>query len=539
MNSIPEHTIVNIDDELPDSRISDPVSRFSLARVVCSLSALVVLTKLFGFAEKIAIAHFFGTSHAADIYFAVTAIVLSLVFLLKELIYPTMLPVLARSLAVHAQAGIYLFRKVFLGLTLLLVILILGILIFAPNIVAIAVPGFSASQQQLAVQVLRWLMPALLFLGMGVVTYTTLNAHRRFLVSAVGELSIKVCLLVFLFMLVPTYGLIGIAMAMALGSFVCLLIHLSRISEWRELSQATEKHWPLLREMLTLMTPLMVGVVCSHISGIIDNLLASTLATGSIACLNYAKRISDAILLIGPVAIVTVVYAQAAHLAGTSKRQELAALLKKVLRVLFYLAIPTSCILLQLRQPLLSILLQHGQFDQQSTFGTSQALAVYALGLTTFSLESLLVYSFFALSDTKTPVLLGVICVGIDIGLAILFLQPFAHLGIAMALVISKTIKVALLLCILQRRIKSVLDKSILIFLLKLFAASLGLILTVYWLKMLSFSFGCRFITLSCQLLMPLLAGVFAFVAISHLIKIEEYSYVVGLLRRKIARAKR
>ncbi|KKK49225.1 hypothetical protein LCGC14_3137180, partial [marine sediment metagenome] len=85
----------------------------SLGRIVFSLSAIAVCTKIFGFAEKLVIAHFFGTADTADVYFASMGIVLSIVFLVKELIYPSLIPVFADSLPKSAYASGKLFREIF------------------------------------------------------------------------------------------------------------------------------------------------------------------------------------------------------------------------------------------------------------------------------------------------------------------------------------------------------------------------------------------------------------------------------------------
>jgi peptidoglycan biosynthesis protein MviN/MurJ (putative lipid II flippase) len=86
-----------------------------LAGIVFSLSAIAVLAKVFGFAEKIVIAYFFGAGETTDVYFASVGVVLSVVFIVKELVYPSLLPVFAESMSESARASAGLFRKVFLS----------------------------------------------------------------------------------------------------------------------------------------------------------------------------------------------------------------------------------------------------------------------------------------------------------------------------------------------------------------------------------------------------------------------------------------
>ena len=80
------------------------------------------------------------------------------------------------------------------------------------------------------------------------------------------------------------------------------------------------------------MGPLVIGVVFSHLSGLVDNMLASTLPTGHLSYLGYSKKLIDAILLIGPVALVTVVYSQLSHLALEPTKDEFKRLFIKAFR---------------------------------------------------------------------------------------------------------------------------------------------------------------------------------------------------------------
>jgi len=166
--------------------------------------------------------------------------------------------------------------------------------------------------------------------------------------------------------------------------------------------------------------------------------------------------------------------------------------------------------------------------------GTSRAFMVYAFGLVTFSLEILLVHSFFALSDTKTPVKFGVLCVFLDIGLAILLLKPLGYLGIAGAFVISKTIKITILAMILNGRLKGLFDLRMMGFSAKL-AATTGAAWVV--LKLLlgidnphSFSQTAVF-----DLMLPGAGALSAFVLCSYLLKIDEFKAIISLLRYRKA----
>lgn len=507
-----------------------------LARIVLSLSTIALCIKIFGFAEKFVIAHFFGTGDTADVYFASTGIVLSIIWLVKELMYPSLLPVFANSLSKSTSTSGNLFRKAFLSTAIFLALIAVVLAAFPGFLSKALVPGFSESKRLITANLLRMLAPAAFLLGLTMVTYTTLNARKNFLKAACPEAALKFFIVLGLIVLVPVLGIYALALVMGLGGLGYLLVQLYFIPECRFLLRQDKnmndgEHF---KKVLLLMSPLVVGVIFSHISGLVDNLLASTLPTGHLSYLGYSKKLIDAVLLIGPVALVTVVYSQLSHLASAKEYEKFTNLVIKTFRLLMYLSVPVACLLIGLKQPLIRFLLQRGEFSVGSTLGTSQAFMVYALGLTTFSLEVLLVHSFFALSDTKTPVKYGVLCVFLDIALAIALLKPFGHLGIAGALVISKTIKITILAAILNRRLKGLFDLRMMVF-----SAKLAVTTCAVWvaLKLLlgidnpdSFLY-----TLAFDLMLPGASALLAFVLCSYLLRIDEFKAMVSLLRYRKA----
>lgn len=512
---------------------------FRLAGIVVSLSTIALLTKVFGFAEKFVIGYFFGTSDTADVYFASTAIILSIIWFVKELMYPTLLPVFADSMSQSKTASGNLFRKAFLSAAGFLVAASLLLLLSPGLLTRILLPGFSESKRIFTSGMLRTLAPAAFFLGLATVTFTTLNAHRRFLKAAIPEALNKLFIVLGLVLLIPVLGIHSLALVMGLGGLACLLAQLYFIPErsflWKNKKNEGDNDY--FKKVLLLMGPVAFGVVFSHISGHVDNLLASTLPSGRLSYLGYSKKLIDAILLIGPVALVTVVYAQLSHLASANEYEKFRTLISKSFRLIIYLSVPVACLLTGLREPIIRFLFQRGQFTADSTFGTSQAFMIYAIGLTTFSLETLFVYSFFAVKDTKTPVLYGVLCVLLDILLAIVLLRPLGYLGIAGAFVISKTIKILALGTVLSKRHTGIFDLQIIPFSIKLAATTCMVWISLKILLNINNS-DSSLDTLIFDLILPGGGALLAFIGCSYFLRIEEFKAMLSLLKYRKAAIK-
>jgi putative peptidoglycan lipid II flippase len=510
--------------------------RFHLAGVVLSLSTIAALTKIGGFAEKLVVAEFFGTGDAADVYFATTTIVLSLIWMVREIVNPALLPVFTASLRTGGATPAFLFRKVFLVMAGLLTLATVMSAVFAPFLTRVLAPGFAGAKAQMTCRLLRLLTPAVLFLGLSVVTYTVLNAHRRFGAAAWPEAAFKLVLVVGLLLLLPWLGLYALAVAMGLGGLVCLMLQWARVPERGALLRcgpgATGD--AAFRRTQMLMAPLVVGVLFSHVNGLVDNVLASTLPAGQLSFLGYSKKLIDALLLIGPVALVTVIYSELSHLASAHNDRDFARLAGKAFRVLVYLSVPTAGLLVLLRRPLIGLLFQHGQFGIESTAGTARAFLVYAAGLPLFSLETLLVHSFFARCDTRTPIKIGILCSLADVALALALLGPWEYLGIAWAFVAARTCKVLWLSVLLNRRFAGVFGPDPVRFLVRL-GLSTSAAWTCAWLLLDFENSASSIATATFDLALPAVGGILAFAAGSCLLRIDEFRAVWALLRYRRA----
>ncbi len=503
-----------------------------LLMLVFGLSAVTVGTKLLGFAEKIVVAHYFGTTHVADVYFAVVALAISLVFLLRELVYPSLLPVFTRALATSPDSTAGLFKRCLFTAGAILICIGIPLSLQPRIFLTLLLPGFTPAQQNTAAPLIRSLGPAIAFLGLMTVTSAALNARRRFVISALGDFTFKFLLIAGYIVLVPAMGISCTSLVMGACALLALLFHLIFLPDSRHiLTRGSEDSSRLFRDVLKLACPLILGVLFSHFTDLMDNLLASRLPTGQLSCLTYAKKLVDAILLVGPVVFVTITYPRLSDLAARNRNAEFTATMLNAFRIILFITVPLACLLIQLRIPINQVLFQHGRFDLTSTLGTSTALSLYALGLPVLALDGLLVHSFFALQDTRTPVIIGIACAILNIVLAILLSHYLQYLGIAFALILSKTVKIAILYSLLARQIEGFKSPTLFRFMAKLLTTTLVLARAVHCMTPAESGATPLYRVALRHLLMPTLAGLTTFTVAAWLMKIQEARQLITLCK--------
>jgi len=498
--------------------------------IFLSLAAVTIVTKLLGFAEKLVIANFFGTSDTADVYFASMGVVLALVFFVKELVYPSLLPVFAESLSKNSLSSAILFKKFFTCSALILAFIAITQALFPQLFANLLAPGFNHSKKIAMSKMLRFLSPTVFFLGLATITYTILNAHKKFLKAAWPKAAFKLIIVIGLIALIPALGIYAVAPVFAFGAVVLLLTQLFFIPEHRSLLNPLNKiPDDSIKKVLTLLMPLLIGVAFSQISELILNILASTLPTGNLSFLSYSKKIINALMLIIPVALVTVIYAQLAHAYSSADYKKFEKLFIHALRFLLFVTVPLSVLLIFLRTPIIKFLFERGQFQHNSTIGTSLAFLIYASGFVILSTETLLVHTFYASSNTKTPVKTGIFSNCLSILLALIFLKPLGFIGIALAFVISKTIKVIILSALLAKKLKATINKSFADFIIKLAAATIPAAILLSLLSDTNFHKDLLNLTLFA-LFLPTAGFLTAFTLLSYLFKIEELKKLIDSL---------
>lgn len=437
---------------------------------VIVVSAMTLAAKLFGFAEKIALAYFFGTSMITDVYFSSLAFFMSVVFIVRELLSPTLIPNLVHAIKKSRYEAdnlfrIFLYILIFLGLTASLLFYF-----FSDQISGLIAPGFSLKMRQMQANFIQTTVPYFGLSLVSVIFIFTLQAYKKFFQASALEVLYKFVLLILLTVFAGSMGIRAISLALCGSSLLSLMMmYFITPGSGSVFNRTRPKFRGYFGMTVSVMPPIVLGVVFSHISGLIDNVFASTFSEGSLSQLSFAKKLIDTIMLVGPVAIMTVLYPNLAFYSD--KNRKFRALLNRSLRVVLYVAVPLAFILLITGRNLIAIVFQHGSFTEESTSATFAVFSVYSFGLTALACEPIIVHAYFAKKDVKTPIKWGIVCVVINIILTFILISIFSLTGIPLAFVISKTLKVLILSVVFDRKLNTA--KSMTGHMIKLFLAAL------------------------------------------------------------------
>lgn len=449
-----------------------PSANRQIARAAGTVMVAMVFSQLVGLLAKTLTARAFGTGLESDAFYAAnrfSEIIFNLVAggALGSAFIPTFTGMLVKE---KRQDAWRLASSIANLVVLILTLVALFSAIFAPWIVHnILARGFDAEKVALTVQLLRIQLPSAVIFGLSGLLMGILNAHQSFLLPALAPALYQLSWVFGALMLAPRYGVQGMSWSIVVGASLHLLVQipaLFRLPE-RRYQFSLGLKIPAVREVGRLMAPRLLGVAVVQLNFLLNTNLASLMPQGSYTGISLAFPVmlmpEIAIAQSIAIAALPTFSAQVARGRKDHMRTSLAASLRGAL----LLAIPASLGLILLRQPLVALLYQRGEFGPESTAIVAWALLWYAAGLVGHSVVEIISRAFYALHDTKTPVVIGIITMGLNLVLSLLFTRLFVmigwmpHGGLALANSLATFLEMICLLVLMRRRLEGIDGKHI------------------------------------------------------------------------------
>jgi putative peptidoglycan lipid II flippase len=388
--------------------------RPSLLRSAGSISLATAMSRVLGLARDQVQSYYFGAGFVTDAFLAAFRIPNLLRDLFAEgalssAFIPTFTAVKEKE---GPEAAWRLANRLFTVLLVALGGLTIVIALAAPWIMRVYAAGFSADKMALAVTMTRILSPFLLAIAAAVVAMGVLNTYGRFFVPALAPASLNVAAILAVILLSPLLAMGGFhpGLSLAIGAMTGgVLQFLAQVPALRALGFRFRLDWapsdPGLRRIAFLMLPATIGQAATQINFLVDTWLASRYGNGPITWLSLSFRLIQLPIGLFGVALGMANLARVSRDAALGDRDALRANLAGALRAAALLALPATAGLVALRQPIVRVLFQHGKFDDASTAATSAALLCYALGLYAYAVTKIQVPTFYALGDTRVPVI--------------------------------------------------------------------------------------------------------------------------------------
>lgn len=418
----------------------------------------VFASKFLGLIRDRLLVNHFNTSEAATFFAAFKLPDLAFNLLIFGALSVAFIPVFTDHLQKKGESDAFEFASNILNLSLVMFTLVaLLALIFAPSLNNLIVPGFAGLQKETTDTLTRIILLGQIILVVGSFFVGIAQSYQRFIVPALAPLFYNLGIILGIVFLSPSLGIMGPAFGVILGSFLHTLIQVPLISSLGFRYQLTLDFLNSgVREIVRLMSIRNIGLALEQINDTVGVALASLVSYSSVTLLTFAQH-----LQIVPIGLFGATISQAALpiLSREQSQDDLASFKVTILTTMhqiLFLTLPSTAFLIVLRIPVVRLAFGASQFNWQDTVLTGRTLAFFALGIAAQSVILLLVRGFYAMKDTKTPVVVSVITVTGNIFLSFLFIKGFRwevwSLGLAYA--ISSNLSLLLLLYFLDRKVR-------------------------------------------------------------------------------------
>lgn len=423
-----------------------------LTSSVAVVGAATLASRVLGFIRDLMIARLFGADAATDAFFVAFKIPNLARRLFAEGAFAM---ALVPALNAQRQRGKWAIRSLvseLVGTLILAGLMIIGLgLLGAPALVLAFAPGFGADggRFHLAVELLRLTLPYLALVGLAALAASILNTYERFAIPALTPALLNLAMIGCALWLAPRLDppILALAWGVLIGGLLQLAIQLPPLARLGLLALPSFSLGSRgAAEVFKRMGPSILGSSVGQISLLLDTVLASLLASGSISWLYYADRLMELPLGLLGAALGTVILPRLAQAHTERTPERFAATLDWALRLGLLFGLPAALGLSTLAGPIVVALFQSESFGAEDARMATWGLAAYALGIPPFILIRILVPACYAQHDLKTPLKAASIALGIGLILHLLLMAWIGHAGLALATGLTAWLNAALLL---------------------------------------------------------------------------------------------
>lgn len=462
--------------------------RRQLFKSTAVVGGMTLVSRLLGFIRDMLIARIFGVDSTTDAFFVAFKIPNFLRRLFAEGAFAhAFVPVLSDYKAYGTAAALKAFIDKTAGtLALILMSVTLIGIAAAPILVLLLAPGFAGqgAQYDLSVQLLRITFPYLLFISLTAFAGAILNAHGKFAIPALTPAFLNLSMIAAAIWLSPLMSqpIAALAWGVFAAGIVQMLFQIPamyRLGLMPKLQVDFDD--PGVNKIIRLMVPALFCVSVTQINLLLDTLIASFLAVGSVSWLYYSDRLVEFPLGILGLAVATVILPGLSKHHAADDREAFSNALDWGLRLALLIGLPATSGLVVLAEPLLSTLFQYHEFSVADVHFAGLSLRAYSIGLLGFILIKVLAPGFTSRHDMKTPLRYGMYSMLVSLALNLALVFPLAHAGLALATSLGAFFNAGLLLRKLLKDKIYQPGKDLLLFFLRVFVATFAMTAALYY----------------------------------------------------------
>jgi putative peptidoglycan lipid II flippase len=450
--------------QVPATLSDDP----GIVRAAAVLAVGNVVSRVLGLLREIVKSNMFGATPLLAAYTVAVLVPMTLFNLISggEMVSSSLVPVFSDYADKEKRPELWQLASSFLTLVVIVLsIVVILVEYFAPQIAWLAGARNFEDPRLLpiTVELMRLATPAVLFLSVASILTGMLLSLKRFTLPAFTTAVFNGTIVVVA--LLRPDKISSLVWGILLGSILQVLMQLPGLRDGRLRPSLNWKH-PALRRIVILYAPIVVALVVNQVAIWISYNLAITTGDSSVTYMAYATTLYQfplglvvtalSIATLPTLSRLATAYREAAENEAPDaidRLNDYRETLAGGLRLVIALGLPAAAGLFALAQPIIALLLQHGQFTAEDTEVTSLVLRVYLIGLGFAAVDQMLVFASYSRKDTWRPALAGVISIAVYTVVAALLLEPLGLLSLMVADAVKHILHTVIMYWFLRRHV--------------------------------------------------------------------------------------
>ena len=424
-----------------------------LARATFGLMVATIIAKILGFGRELVLAAGYGTSIYSDAYVTAMNIPQVIFAIIGSTLATVLIPM---YMEVHSEEGevvsLKFISNVFNLVILACIVLSVFGFVFTEQIVKMFAVGYEGEALTVAINFTRITILGIVFTGLSYVMTSYLQIKNDFVMPGLSSVPKNIIIIVATILSIkygPYLMIWGTLVGMASEFLFQLPFAVKKGYKYLPIIDVKDEY---IKKMAWLIGPVLIGVAVNQVNTLVDRTLASTLPVGTVSALNYSNKLTSFVIAIFITSISSVIYPMLSQLSSENNKSRFITSVRKSINCVIILVMPITVGTIVLSQPIIRVLFERGAFDERGTYLTALALAMYSIGMVAYGLRDVLGKIFYSLQDTKTPMVNGVIAMGVNMLMDVVFIQFWGLAGLTLATSLSSIACIMLLFRSLKKK---------------------------------------------------------------------------------------
>ncbi len=537
----------------------------AIAKAAGTVGFFTLVSRVAGLVRDSVMGYYFGTGVAADAFFVAFRIPnLLRRFVAEGAMSTAFIPVFTdywttrtREEALEAASVLATFMAAVLA-----VVTALGTL-FSPQLTSWFAPGFvgEAGKYELTVSLTRWCFPYIFLVSMVALCSGILNSLRHFTAPALSPVFLNLAMIASILLIAPRLStpVYGLAAGVLIGGVAQLLLQVPAMFRLGvRLRPIWNPQHAAVRRTMRLMGPMVFGAAVYQINLMVDTILASMLPTGSVSYLWYADRVFEFPLGVFAIALGTAALPSFAAQAARGALDEMRQSLLFAMRLTNFIVMPAAVGIYLLAVPITSVLFQRGAFGYPQVLLTGQALGAFSVGLWPVAMVRLVIPAFYALQNTRTPVVTAAAAFVANVIFSLVLMGPvlatndspvagmiasvsqhlavfdLRHSGLALSTSLAATVNLILLTWLLRGKLGTLELREILPSLGRSAVAAAAMVVPVVYISgCIDWAASPGLVARATDLFAAVAAGIATYAVVQGALGSEEIGAVIRQIRRR------